>query len=918
VGSRQRGIETESSLPTTHGPLPGPITLMILRNNFILICALLACAIMLPTTLARAQDATRFPFVIPWDDAAPTITNVGALNPIPAGGGGFVRAKKGHFYDEQGRRIRFIGVNIVGSANFPDKATAEKVAARLHKFGVNIVRLHHMDAEFAHPNIFDHSSKDHQHLDKDSLDRLDYFVSQLKQHGIYVNINLHVSREFTAEDGFPETEGLHDFDKAVDFFEPRMIELQKNYARDLLTHLNPYTHNRYVDEPAVAVIEVNNENTLLGEAWGSKLDNLPPHYKGELVQQWNAWLKQKYVDTRGVKRAWSAADKPFGPNILQNADFSRGAEHWNLELNTAPALAKMELPEDVTPPKGATGKVIRLNVLTLGSQNWHLQFHQADIDLTDGEPYTLTFWAKADRARVLPVYTGVDRDDYHHIGLESTVPLTAEWQRFTLSFTANRTLKDHNRLTFVLGDALGTIDLAGITLQPGVENPFPAGAKLEGGGTIPLQRPVTTPAGQDWIAFLLDTEHNYVQAMHDYLKNSLKANANLVGSQVSWGGVGGALRESLFDVADNHAYWQHPNFPHQPWDPKDWTIGNTALVRDGTDYPFADLARYRLAGKPYTISEYNSPAPNDFRAETIPTLAAFAAVQDWDGFYLFDYCSDRDAYNTDHIKGFFSIDSDPAKMAFLPAAAMVFERLDMALAGPELRLHLAPSDVPGLLAKNGPSIVAEWQAAGVKVGDAINHRLSLSFAPNHKRETSDTSPRTARQTEIVNTPDDHGAIEWQDLGTDQARFTAVSPSSKVMVGFLAGQNTDAGGWQVQMPEGGTRFAALTLTAMDGKDTEHSGSMLLTAVGDVENLGMVWNAARTSIGDHWGSGPTQAEGVAGAVTIRTVVTYATVYALDGTGKRLGKVESKLYGGQLAFNIGPDNKTLWYEIEAGYKR
>ena len=183
-----------------------------------------------------------------------------------------------------------------------------------------------MDAEFANPNIFDTAFKDKQHLSAELLDRLDYFIYQLKQHGIYVNINLHVAREFGAADGFPETEGLHDFDKAVDFFEPRMIELQKNYARDLLTHLNPYTKTRYVDEPAVAVIEINNENTLLGEAWGSKLDNLPPHYKAELTGLWNAWLKRKYGDTDGLKRAWSAADKPLRPQHSAKRPFRAGRD----------------------------------------------------------------------------------------------------------------------------------------------------------------------------------------------------------------------------------------------------------------------------------------------------------------------------------------------------------------------------------------------------------------------------------------------------------------------------------------------------------------------------------------------------------------------------------------------------------------
>jgi hypothetical protein len=105
--------------------------------------------------------------------------------------------------------------------------------------------------------------------------------------------------------------------------------------------------------------------------------------------------------------------------------------------------------------------------------------------------------------------------------------------------------------------------------------------------------------------------------------------------------------------------------------------------------------------------------------------------------------------------------------------------------------------------------------------------------------------------------------------------------------------------------------------MDGRDTEHSHSLLLTAVGRVENVGMVWNATRTSIGDQWGTGPTQAEGVSAAITLHTVTTYANVYALDSTGKRVGKIDAKLLAGTLTFAIGPANKTLWYEIEAGLK-
>ena len=135
-----------------------------------------------------------------------------------------------------------------------------------------------------------------------------------------------------------------------------------------------------------------------------------------------------------------------------------------------------------------------------------------------------------------------------------------------------------------------------------------------------------------------------------------------------------------------------------------------------------------------------------------------------------------------------------------------------------------------------------------------------------------------------------------------------------MLGFLGGTTAQVNGWRVQMTATPRNFAAFTLSALDGKPMEQSKSLLLVAVGSVENLGMVWNADRTSVGDKWGSGPTQAEGISGAIAIQTLAKSASVYALDGTGKRLNKVASKITDGLLTFDIGPENKTIWYEIAA----
>ena len=101
-----------------------------------------------------------------------------------------------------------------------------------------------------------------------------------------------------------------------------MIELQKKYARDLLTHVNPYTGNPYTREPAVAFVEINNENALHA-TWGEgKLDQLPEPYATTYRNLWNGWLKQKYGTTEQLRKAWNAGAVPLGSELLRNGHFT--------------------------------------------------------------------------------------------------------------------------------------------------------------------------------------------------------------------------------------------------------------------------------------------------------------------------------------------------------------------------------------------------------------------------------------------------------------------------------------------------------------------------------------------------------------------------------------------------------------------
>ncbi len=238
---------------------------------------------------ARSQTDTTgwVPFVMPWD-AAPL--DLSWLNDKPAGTHGFLTVKDGRLVFEDGTEPRFWGVCVSAAANFPTHEQSEKIAERMAKFGVNMVRTHHADAGWSDPNLFDESHGDTRHFDADALDRFDYFVHCLKRQGIYVYLDQLVHRKFTEGDGVVNADGLDYAAKPYTLFDRRLIELQKEFSRKLWTHVNPYTGLAYKDDPAIALMEFTNENDILS------FDVTVEPYATNLQQMWQAWAAAHSVD----------------------------------------------------------------------------------------------------------------------------------------------------------------------------------------------------------------------------------------------------------------------------------------------------------------------------------------------------------------------------------------------------------------------------------------------------------------------------------------------------------------------------------------------------------------------------------------------------------------------------------------------
>lgn len=835
--------------------------------------AILACS-----TSVRAADL--FPYRLPWDDASDNLTNLATWNAKPAGGAGFVRVENGHLYAGS-ERIRFLGVNMVFAGTTPSHDEAERIAAHLARFGVNAVRFHHMDSSIAPRGLL---QKDRRTLDPEALERFDYFFAALKKQGIYADINLHVGRLYPGFAGWGEE--TPKYWKGVDLFFPPMIAMQRDYARDLLTHRNPYTGNRYADEPAVAFIEINNENGLIREWRIGSLNGMTEPYRGELTHQWNAWLKARHSGTAALRAAWGVREEALGTEMLTaRLGVRSGEPGWNPQtVGDARAVLR----------DGSDGTV-ELTMTQAGVARWHTQLHQNRLKIAAGQPYTLTLALKADKPTKVTLQVMQAHAPWQVLWRDE-VTVGPAWQ--TVSRTFAPVVGDEiSRLTVGgLGRSVGTLWLKEASLRPGGVLGLLPGENVEDGAVGVFDAAGlmgrTPPAQRDWIRFLWDTETAYWTGMARFLRDDLGAKPLIIGTQTTYSP---APIQGLLDVVDSHAYWQHPVFPDKPWDPDDWTIANSPMAGVATGGTLPDLALRQVPGKPFVVTEYNHASPSHFQGEALPLLAAYGALQDWDGIFLYSFGRHRDTWDPGFINNFFDSFANPVKMTSLIPAAALFRRGDVASAG-----------VP----PPGEADPTAWI-------DALraNHRM-----PSAETFGAARGETFIRPVGIATPAGDMPSVPYRSItgelvwGVNDSRTVTIdTPHSKGLIGARMAQPFDAGGVGLQVTEARNDWGVLLVTRVDGGGFAAPGRLLVTALGQVENTGQRWrDAGKTTLGRDWGSPPTLAEGIGARITLPVAHERARAWALDERGNR--REEIPVTGDARAtVDLNTTYRTLWYEIE-----
>jgi len=852
----------------------------MIRQSLFIIIMLLVCS------SAKAQDFV--PFVIPARPNPDSLIAYPSSQPIKTNSDNLV-AKGGHFFRGE-NRVRLWGVNLSFGANLPKHEDAHHIAARLAAAGVNAIRCHHMDTARFPRGLW--NAKDGKTIDPEALERLDYFIDQLARHGICVNINLHVGRVHSQFLGLPKTN--RQYDKISNIFTPALIDAQKKFARELLTHVNRYRKLRYADDPAVAIVEITNENSLF--MWGSEqtLRTLPSYYADILQGKFNAWLQKRYNSDKKLRSSWSEGAEELGKNMLVNSNFQatetgRSApKSWNLEQHSG---CKALLSRTSYKGKDA----LRIDISKADDTEWHLQLNQGGLVVKSDKYYTVTFDAAADKPRRISCGLSQAHSPWNNLGLSQQVELIDNWKTFRYGFVAKA--DDNNtRISFSFGTNNVPLYISNVEFRAGGRVGLNKGESIKA-GTVALYADSETPTRTlDRMRFLAETEKAYFDGIRNFIKNDLGCKALVTGTIVF--GPLGLYAQSDMDFIDAHAYWQHPRFPGRPWDSGNWLIDQKPM----TDYPaqatLFRLAAERLAGKPFTVSEYNHPAPLDSQAECVPMIASFAAAQDWDGIWLYTYSHSSDGWYRENLNSYFDIDTNPAKWGFMRAGTAIFRD-----AGPPNTGIDQLNEFSCVSLTKSSDIVTELAKLHLKYDRnmfaLLTEKAKITWQDMLKKQMASAIAGNGGQGGFGETWKLHWSVE-----NGKGWYSAGFEDGWVYTGHTERFGKAAyGHFSVTKPG----FAAVMLTALDKRPLSQSQKILITACGRCENAGMKFSEDRRTVGRNWGGPPVQIEAVEGTLILPAKWTCQAL-GPDGVPRHQVPISYKNVRGVL--KLEPKYQTMWY--------
>lgn len=868
----------------------------------------------------RAQ--TFYPFSVDQDRLSGAADFSFLNQPLEAKDRLFVR--DGHFFKvgpdlepntADDERVRLFGMNLAFGANFPSADEAPRIAARLRRLGVNLVRLHHMDSS---PDSTPANANSvlttgpYPTFNDVAVQRLRNFLLALKAEGVYANVNLHVGYTFRpSADNIPALPSGAAFptqSKPLHMIHPRLVELQAQFVRGLFERLG------LKGDPVLGMAELNNETSILYAHQNGSLDTTAlGDYRASLESSWNRFLRQRYSTDDDLRAAW-------GPGVPDGADILPPS--WRpLEIHSGAAASMTSDPDGtvrvVVPTAAASGApivILKKVGFSVSASESYVAEVEIRADLPAGQSRSIYWDVKQD---VSPWRTVTGK----------SISVTGEWQKARMAFTPTFAMDSIGRFGLSVEKCEAPLYVRNARIYTGGQRSADASESLAASNyALPSSTDNSTEGRtNDYLAFLSSLDRDYNRALLSAVRDTNDALLPVTGTQMGFGGLMLIDAQQDLDFFDEHFYIDHYNFPNTAWDGRDWRFQDSSSL--ATQWStFLDVAAARVSGRPYTVSEFNQPWPNTKGAELDPTLAAFAAFQDWDALVHFAYEHSR-TWDAGVPHGF-NVNGDWAKFVNTGQSALLFRWGLVSAARDTVRIP-APEAVRRRFTRerrNGSFAPAFNLYNGYQDSAAIRHRVEIDPAA----ETADW-PADVREAPGETVESDTGEL----LLHRAARIVTLNtPYAAGLFGELMHNARDAGLLSVQLAPSARGIANILLTPLDGKPLIESARLLLTNPGytlrtqpgttparpqriitypnQTTYLTLEPDQANKPSGNlNGGSAPVWMESVEAEVSLR-LPGPLRVYPLDGSGSRQPELPLERTENGWRFRLG---SSPWYEITSG---
>ena len=353
----------------------------------------------------------------------------------PAGKHGPVLLNKDKFEFANGEPIKFWGSQQCYNLNAIEKTKAVVMARKCAKFGINIMRFH----KFSYFGNGIASLNDNQFFDTEKLDQMDFYINELKRRGVYYGFSTFfghtIHPSFSDKLKFPEEiikiakngkikSSTYGIVNVAEDIQDLLIEWQIK----ILNHENPYTGMKYADDPALAFVEMHNEDDIFWYSTQQAMD-ARPQYAREFSGIFSDWLMKKYGSHEKLVEAWgetalSNREKETGYYFFQQKFFDED-EHLDKRniypIANAWFYSKYGIQDQQDNPKIKGKKRLLDNMAFLYEfQNkFYARYKKAIRDTGYKGPLVASCWeAGGDASQFLNLHSDaligtIDRHNYH-------------------------------------------------------------------------------------------------------------------------------------------------------------------------------------------------------------------------------------------------------------------------------------------------------------------------------------------------------------------------------------------------------------------------------------------------------------------------------------------------------------------------